>query len=90
MMAYVLAMPPLTKAPPLVKARNWPTHLEFAWQSPVWSYWWEELTQNHLLVRFGQCGSGLSDREVDDISFDSCVGDLEIVVDELNLEEFVL
>jgi len=56
----------------------------------VWSRWWEELTQNHLLVRFDQRGSGLSDREVEDISFDSCVGDLETVVDELDLGEFVL
>ena len=90
MTACVPATPPLVKIPPLIKARNWLTHLGFEWQSPEWSHWWEELTQNHLLVKFEQRGFGLSDREVEDISFDSCVGDLETVVDALNLEEFVL
>lgn len=78
------------EGPPLVKAPNWLTHLEFEWQSPVWSHWWEELAQSHFLIRFDQRGSGLSDREVDDISFDASVGDLETVVNTLDLEEFVL
>ena len=78
------------EGPPLVKAPNWLTHLEFEWQSPVWSHWWDELAQNHFLVRFDQRGSGLSDREVEDISFDACVDDLETVVNDLDLEEFVL
>ena len=55
------------EGPPLVKAPNWLTHLEFEWQSPIWSHWWEELAQNHFLGRFDQRGSGLSDWEVDDI-----------------------
>lgn len=78
------------QGPPLVKAPNWLTHLEFEWQSPVWRHWWEELAQDHFLVRFDQRGSGLSDWEVDDISFEGCVGDLEAVVNNLDLEEFVL
>ena len=56
----------------------------------MWSHWWEELAQTHLLIRFDQRGSGLSDREVDDLSFDANVGDLETVVNTLDLEEFVL
>ena len=49
------------QGPLIVKAPNWLTHLEFEWQSPVWRHWWEELAQNHTLVRFDQRGSGLSD-----------------------------
>lgn len=76
--------------PPIVKAPNWLAHLEFEWQSPVWSHWWEELAQNHHLVRFDQRGSGLSDWRVEDLSFDSWVGDLAAVVDTLGLESFAL
>tara|TARA_B100000315_G_C14509573_1_gene556294 strand:+ start:367 stop:1359 length:993 start_codon:yes stop_codon:yes gene_type:complete len=73
-----------------VKAPNWLTHLEFEWQSPVWGHWWEELAQSHFVVRFDQRGSGLSDWNVEDLSFDAWVRDLEAVVSTLDLENFVL
>ena len=76
--------------PPLVKAPNWLTHLEFEWQSPIWSHWWVELAAHHTVIRFDQRGSGLSDRNVADISFDAWVSDLEAVVKALQLEQFVL
>ena len=78
------------EGPPLVKAPNWLTHLEFEWQSPIWSHWWEELSAHHTLIRFDQRGSGLSDWVVEDLSFDAWVSDLEAVVDALHLETFVL
>ena len=78
------------EGPPLVKAPNWLTHLEFEWQSPVWGHWWEELAQSHFVVRFDQRGSGLSDWNVEDLSFDAWVRDLEAVVSTLDLENFVL
>src|SRR5690606_37879061 len=55
--------------------------LEFEWLSPVWRHWWETLAQDFKLIRFDQRGCGLSDRQVDDISFDAWVTDLETVVD---------
>ena len=76
--------------PPLVKAPNWLTHLEFEWSSPVWRHWWEELAKDHTLVRFDQRGSGLSDRSVDEQSFDLWVSDLGTVVDDLGLDQFSL
>ncbi len=76
--------------PPLVKAPNWLTHLEFEWSSPVWSHWWEELAKNHTLVRFDQRGSGLSERDVAEQSFDTWVSDLGTVVDHVGLEQFAL
>ena len=78
------------EGPPLVKAPNWLTHLEFEWQSPIWSHWWVELAASHTLIRFDQRGSGLSDRNVADISFDAWVSDLEAVVEAVQLEQFVL
>ncbi len=40
------------EGPPLVKAPNWLTHLEFEWHSPVWRHWWQALAKDHLVVRF--------------------------------------
>jgi len=78
------------EGPPLVKAPNWLSHLEYDWRSPVWRHWWEELAKDNLLVRFDQRGCGLSDWSVEDISFDAWVRDLEAVVDALKLERFAL
>ncbi len=78
------------QGPPLVKAPNWLTHLEFEWSSPVWRHWWEELAKNYQVIRFDQRGSGLSDRTVQHQSFDTWVDDLATVVDELGLERFPL
>ncbi|MDP6452899.1 MAG: alpha/beta fold hydrolase, partial [SAR202 cluster bacterium] len=76
--------------PPLVKAPNWLTHLEFEWNSPVWRHWWEELAKTHTLIRFDQRGSGLSDRAVNEQSFDTWVGDLSAVIDAVGLDKFSL
>lgn len=76
--------------PPLVKAANWLNHLEFDWQSPVWRHVFAELSRDHQLVRYDERGNGLSDWEVDDISFDAFVRDLEAVVDAAGLDRFAL
>ena len=67
-------------------APNWLSHLEYDWRSPVWRHWWEELTRDHRLIRFDQRGIGLSDLDVEDMSFEARVGDLETAVDALGLE----
>jgi len=78
------------EGPPLVKAANWLNHLEFDWQSPIWRHVFAELSSDHRLVRYDERGNGLSDWEVDDISFDAFVRDLEAVVDGLGLARFAL
>ena len=78
------------RGPPLVKAANWLTHLEFDVNSPVWRPWLRELSRDHALIRYDERGCGLSDRDVDDLSFDAWVDDLEAVVDAAGLERFDL
>jgi pimeloyl-ACP methyl ester carboxylesterase/DNA-binding winged helix-turn-helix (wHTH) protein len=78
------------RGPPLVKAANWLNHLEYDWQSPIWSELLHELAASHLLVRYDERGNGLSDWDVDDISFEAFVRDLESVVDAAGLERFAL
>jgi pimeloyl-ACP methyl ester carboxylesterase len=76
--------------PPLLKSPNWLTHLEYEWHSPVWRHWWAALARDFQLIRFDQRGSGLSDREVSDMSFEAWVADLETVADAAGLERFDL
>ena len=76
--------------PPLVKAPNWMNHLEYDWKSPVWRHLMQELASDRTFIRFDQRGNGLSDWDVDDISFEKFVQDLETVVDAVGLERFPL
>jgi pimeloyl-ACP methyl ester carboxylesterase/DNA-binding winged helix-turn-helix (wHTH) protein len=76
--------------PPLVKASNWLTHLDFEWGSPIWQHWYGELSRHHTLVRYDERGNGMSQRDVDDVSFETWVRDLETVVDAAGLDRFPL
>ena len=76
--------------PPLVKAANWLTHLEFDPVSPVWGHIWRDLSTTNQLIRYDGRGSGLSDWELPAYSFESWVDDLEAVVDECGLQRFPL
>ena len=75
---------------PLVKTANWLNHIEFDWQSPVWSPLFSRLAAQRQLVRYDERGIGLSDRDVADFSFETFVDDLETVVDECGLHRFAL
>jgi pimeloyl-ACP methyl ester carboxylesterase/DNA-binding CsgD family transcriptional regulator len=76
--------------PPLVKAANWLTHLEFDWESPVWRHWLEELGRGNTVVRYDERGCGLSDWDVEDLSLEAWISDLETVVDAAGLDRFAL
>ncbi len=85
-----IAYATIGEGPPLVKAANWLNHLEFDWHSPVWRHLVDALARDHQFVRYDERGTGLSDWEVDDISFEAFVSDLEAVVDAAGLERFAL
>jgi pimeloyl-ACP methyl ester carboxylesterase len=78
------------EGPPLVKAANWLSHLDYDWESPIWRHWLQELSHRHRLVRYDERGCGLSDWVVDHLSIDTKVADLEAVVDACGLERFAL
>ena len=85
-----LAYSMIGQGPPLMKTGNWMTHLEFDLESPIWRHLYRELAKDHTLVRYDARGNGLSDRTVDDISFDASVGDLEAVADAAKVRRFAL
>src|SRR5207249_3079380 len=66
--------------PPVVKAANWLNHLEYDWQSPIWSHLLREIAADHRLIRYDARRNGLSDWDAPDISFPAFVRDLESVV----------
>ena len=85
-----LAYGTLGQGPALVKTANWLSHLEFDLRSPVWQHWYEELSRDHLLVRYDERGCGLSDWDTPENSFEVWVRDLETVVDAAGIDRFSL
>jgi pimeloyl-ACP methyl ester carboxylesterase/DNA-binding winged helix-turn-helix (wHTH) protein len=85
-----LAYATLGTGPPLVKAANWLSHLDYDRESPVWRHWLVELGRRFRLVRYDERGCGLSDWDVGRFSFDDWVDDLETVVDTVGLDRFPL
>jgi pimeloyl-ACP methyl ester carboxylesterase/DNA-binding SARP family transcriptional activator/class 3 adenylate cyclase len=78
------------EGPPIVKAATGMSHLQFDLESPIWQHWMEGLAAQNRLIRYDGRGSGLSDREVNDLSFEAMVADLEAVVDAAQLARFAL
>jgi DNA-binding winged helix-turn-helix (wHTH) protein/pimeloyl-ACP methyl ester carboxylesterase len=78
------------QGPPLVRTGHWLTHLEYDWESPVWRSFLHTLAGEHRLIRYDARGTGLSDWQVDEISFDAFVRDLETVVEATGVETFDL
>ncbi len=65
-------------------------HIELEWQDPDHRRFCEGLARGGLLVHYDGRASGLSDRNVEDLSFAARIWDLESVVDQLALERFAL
>jgi class 3 adenylate cyclase/pimeloyl-ACP methyl ester carboxylesterase len=85
-----LAYSMVGQGPPLMKTGNWMTHLEYDLESPIWRHLYRELAQDRTLIRYDARGNGLSDRTVDDISFDAFVSDLEAVIEASGVDRFAL
>ena len=78
------------QGPPLIKAANWLNHLEYDWDSPIWRHVFRGLARDHRFIRYDARSNGLSDWDVEEISFDAFVRDLESVVDAAGVETFPL
>jgi len=85
-LAYAIA----GNGPPLVRSPHWFTHLEHDWNNPATRAWVDDLSKRYTVLRFDQRGTGLSDREVPEISFEAHVRDLEAVIDAAGFEHFAI
>ena len=76
---------------PLVEMPSTPwSHVQLELQVPLWRAWDERLAENRMHVRYDHRGTGMSDRNVAEVSLETLVLDLEAIVDRLALEKFVL
>jgi pimeloyl-ACP methyl ester carboxylesterase/DNA-binding CsgD family transcriptional regulator len=82
-----LAWAEIGAGPPLVKAATWLTHLEYDLESPVWQHWTRFLADHFRYIRYDERGCGMSDWNVNDLSLDRRVSDLEAVVDAAGIDE---
>jgi len=67
--------------PPLVKAANWLTHLEYELESPVWKHWIQFLSEHWRFIRYDERGCGMSAWKAGGLTLEQWVADLETVVD---------
>jgi class 3 adenylate cyclase/pimeloyl-ACP methyl ester carboxylesterase len=75
--------------PPIVFPPGWISHLELE-SHGVSGAFTHDLAQRRTVVMYDGRGTGLSDREVSDLSIPARLKDLEAVVDHAGLEQFTL
>lgn len=75
---------------PLVRTPTWFNHLEHEWQVSFRGGLYQFLAERLRLIRYDGRGSGLSERYVPELSFDTFERDLQAVVDTLQLPRYAL
>jgi pimeloyl-ACP methyl ester carboxylesterase/DNA-binding CsgD family transcriptional regulator len=78
------------EGPPLVMSATWLTHLEHQWRSLAWRPWLDAFTSEHSVLRYDSRGCGLSDRNTNDLSFETWVRDFECVIEAADFRRFAL
>lgn len=78
------------RGPPLARASNWLTHLEYDWESPVWQHWTRFLSQEFSYLRYDERGCGMTDRKVGELSLERWVADLETVIDAAGIDDRII
>jgi pimeloyl-ACP methyl ester carboxylesterase/DNA-binding CsgD family transcriptional regulator len=82
-----LAWAEIGTGPILVKAANWLSHLEYELESPLWGHWFRFFGDHFRFLRSDDRGCGLTDRDVDDLSFERWLDDIEAVANAAGVAE---
>lgn len=85
-----LAIASTGSGPPLVRVFSWLTDVEKDLNSVVSRHWIDELSLDYGYVRYDSRGCGFSDRNIERMSLDAWVEDLEAVIDAMQLERVPL
>ncbi len=85
-----LAYATVGTGPPILRSAHWLGHLEYDWELPIARHFLLGLANDHTLIRYDARGNGLSDWDVDKISLDAWVSDMETVADAAGLTRFPL
>jgi len=78
------------QGPPLVVVPAWTSHLEELWKLEGQQVFCEVLSAERTVIHFDKWGTGLSERNRDDFSFDMDFAALEELVNHLGLRRFAL
>ncbi|MEX1253101.1 MAG: adenylate/guanylate cyclase domain-containing protein [Dehalococcoidia bacterium] len=74
--------------PPLLWTPGWVSHIELETSHPHAAPFYRRFAANHRLVHFDGRGTGLSDRDVTDVSLEARLRDMEAVIEGVGLETF--
>lgn len=85
-LAYAL----VGEGPLLVRVLGWFTHLEMEWRWPALRYFWQGLAARHTVVRYDGRGIGLSDPWAAEFTEETCLLDLEAVLDAVDARQAAL
>jgi class 3 adenylate cyclase len=66
------------------------SHIGLEWDTADLQSWYRHLAERRMIVRFDPRCQGLSERNVQDVSIEAAVRDLQAVADCLSLERFAL
>jgi class 3 adenylate cyclase len=79
------------EGPPLIAVRTWAaSHVQLDWEQGAPGEIYPELAKTRTIVLFDRRGTGLSDRDVTDLSLEKLLLDLDAVVEQLGLRRFAL
>ncbi|HUS96897.1 MAG TPA: alpha/beta fold hydrolase [Hyphomicrobiaceae bacterium] len=85
-----IAMSATGQGLPLIRPPTWFNHIAYDWNVEFRSALYQFVARQCQLIRYDGRGSGLSDRYVQDISFESFGFDLEAVAEARGLEKYAL
>jgi pimeloyl-ACP methyl ester carboxylesterase/DNA-binding CsgD family transcriptional regulator len=74
-----LAWAAMGNGPPLIKAANWLTHLQYDLESPVWQHWIRFFARHFRFTRYDERGCGMTQWQVPEVSVARWIDDLEAV-----------
>lgn len=78
------------KGEPVLFIKSFWGHLENDLTNPVWRHMLATLSERNSLVRYDCRGTGLSDRQVENQSFETLIEDAEAVIDHLGVKRFAV
>ncbi len=76
--------------PVLVRVLGWFTHLEMEWEWPALRTMWEDIGENHTVVRYDGRGTGLSGAWTQDFTEESRQLDLDAVISAVEAQRVAL
>jgi DNA-binding winged helix-turn-helix (wHTH) protein/pimeloyl-ACP methyl ester carboxylesterase len=78
------------EGPVLVRCIDWINHLDFEWKNPFVRHWLSEIMRHNTLLRYDQRGSGLSDWNIEDYSFERSTKDFDELIEHLGFDRFAM